>query len=1005
MALKSTKQRIDNMTRIRLEGPGMDLEWLEPDVPVKTAVPPVSSEQITAKPDPGLGEQVIEEPLEEDITKPAFDSEPVLVAGAGSALRGIVRDAERGFKRALDEKPEATPAPVERVEPTLGVPEAVQKKDELLIPEASEDTVRAVEQATTARREARELGAPAAKPPEEAFNTTRMEGSVADMVRGTADALGIRTDRVSFDEIKSKAAELGIDDKFINTLITNSGSLAGNATSVYRAMQVLEDSGKVLDEMFTKVNAGSATESDYLKLRQQVTFHGLIQKSVKGVQSETARALAIMRVPRESNAAVIRQILDDGGGINSLQDLSRAYMRSGLSTATKNRMLEKSMTSSITDLWFATWINGLLSSPTTHAKNIIGNSAFGVYRMPETMIASMFSRMPDRLRLGRESINPFSPNFYKTIPYSAEETIDYGDVISSIESTSYTFKNAFKRASKAFKENAPQDGMTKVELEGRYEREISASMFGMKEDTYLAKAVNLYGKVITAPGRMLMTEDEWFKSVFFDNSFRMQVNSRVRNVYRQSMEMGDTEANALAKAELTARDLYSSPPEDMVETALNAGRRGTFTMELPAGWKKLEQNIQTPLLKMFIPFFRTPTNIMFEVIERTPFAPLSSRFRQDVGTGGPARDLALAKVTMGSMFLYGAAELAANGYIIGSGPGRRADKEAFRRGGGQPYSIVLPRAKFNDDQIQRLADTGKISLSDDKIYVSFNGLEPVGALLAIGSDYASFAAYSENAEDTNAVFGGAVFGMYNYMRDQPFLQGASDIMALVGGVWDNEVNPEDFINGLAAQAGAFAIGGSPIGAYSSAVASIERFLDPEMTDTNIKGLDINAGVAGFYESFLRYRSRIPAFNDTLPPRLNLWGGVDMSGRGSPDELILPSRVSPGQFSEIDDELFQLGSPINMPGYAVNGVEITAQQRNSLISIYANELNAKQELTNLIYAPGYALLRNGIKQAQLSKTHDKLMSVARDILVSRDPELQMKIQELKQFKLDSMFAKP
>lgn len=998
MALKSTEQRLDKMVKVRDSAPGIEVEYMAPDVPVKTPVPPIETGEITAQPDPAMLESPIEEPLEDDITKPVF------VAGTGSALRGIVREAEKAAREAAEGIPGgAARVPGERVEPTMQ-PEPVKQGDELLIPEATEETVEAVGAAVGARREAREAGALPAKPPEEAFNTTRMEGNVADIVRGTADALGIKTERVTFDEIKSKADELGIDARFVNQLITEGGEMVGNATNVYRAMSVLEESSKVLDDMFTKVNSGQATEADYLKLRQQITFHGLIQKSVKGIQSETARALAIMRVPRNSNGAVIRQILDEGGGVNSLQTLARAYMRSGLTTAAKNRMLEKTMTSAVTDLWFATWINGLLSSPVTHAKNIIGNAAFGMYRVPETMIASMFSRMPEALRVGRESINPFSPRFYKTIPYSAEEMIAFGDVISSIESTSYTFKNAFKRASKAFKENAPQDGLTKVELEGRYERDITADLFGMNPDTHVAKAVNLYGKVITAPGRMLMTEDEWFKSVFFDNSFRMQVNARVRNVYRQSMEMGDTEASALAKAEMEARDLYTSPPDDMVQTALDAGRRGTFTMDLPPSWKRLEHTIQTPALKMFIPFFRTPTNIMFEVIERTPFAPLSSRFRQDMAQGGPARDLALAKVTMGSMFLYGTTELAANGYIIGSGPGRRADKEAFRRAGGQPYSIVLPRERFNDDQIQRLSSVGKLSLSDDKIYMSFNGLEPVGALLAIGADYASFAAYSQNAEDTSAVFGGAVYGMYNYMRDQPFLQGASEILALLGGVWDNEVNPEDFTNGITKQIGSFAIGGSPAGAYSSFVASLERYLDPEMTDTSIKGLGMDAGIAGFYESFLRYRSRIPEFNDDLPPRLNLWGDVDISGRGSPDELILPTRVSPGQFSEIDNELFQLGSPISMPSRAVDGVEITGVQYNQLLTIYSKELNAKEELTNLIYTPGYALLRDGIKQAQLRKVHDRVMGIARDILVSRDPELQLKIQELKQLKLDNLFAK-
>jgi hypothetical protein len=295
-------------------------------------------------------------------------------------------------------------------------------------------------------------------------------------------------------------------------------------------------------------------------------------------------------------------------------------------------------------------------------------------------------------------------------------------------------------------------------------------------------------------------------------------------------------------------------------------------------------------------------------------------------------------------------------------------------------------------------------LSDDKVYFSFAGLEPVGALLAISADYASFAQYSDDAEEINHVFGGSVYGMYNYMQDQPFLQGASDVMALVNGFGQGEVSVDDFINGISKQVGSFAIGGSPAGAYSSLVASVERYLDPEMTDTSIKGTDLPLGVAGFYEALLRYRSRIPEFNDSLPPRLNLWGEVNMSGRGALDELILPTRVTFGQFSPIDDELFQLGSPLSMPTRSVDGVELNAFQYNKLIKIYADELNAKQELTNLIYAPGYTILRNGVKQSLLRNTHSKLVSAARQILVSRDPELQIAIQDLKQRKQDNIFAK-
>jgi hypothetical protein len=147
------------------------------------------------------------------------------------------------------------------------------------------------------------------------------------------------------------------------------------------------------------------------------------------------------------------------------------------------------------------------------------------------------------------------------------------------------------------------------------------------------------------------------------------------------------------------------------------------------------------------------------------------------------------------------------------------------------------------------------------------------------------------------------------------------------------------------------------------------------------------------------------FSDKLPPKLNLWGEVVQQGKGELQELVMPTRVTAGEFAPVDQVLFELGSPITMPKREINGIELRADQYNQLITIYAKEFNAKQVLTNLIYTPGFTILRDGVKQQQLSKTHDQLMDAARKTLISRDPELRNKMAELEAKKLDNMFAKP
>lgn len=904
------------------------------------------------------------------------------VAGLGSILRKAVTEVKPSAGRRLI--PGQTPAGE--------LPEAGKVGRTVLIPEADQQLVDKVKQATEARKAA---GATKGKPAPtraelaagatiEPFNLSRYQtDDAAAVIGGVSDALGIKTKRVTFDEIKKKAADSGISETFLARLVTPDGGMLPSAVDTYKALQVLESSSNELDRLFKLVDSGLATDVDKLALRQQIAFHGLVQKGVKGIQTETARALAVMRIPRDGKSQALKQVLDEFGGENALTDMARSYL--SLETrAAKNSMVEKSMMSGVKDVWMSTWINGLLSSPVTHAKNIMSNSLFGLYQIPERLVAGLYSNyLPQKLRAGE--LPPGLRWFGDKVPGSEAERIELDEALTMAQSLRNAIAEGFEMASKAWSSNTPQmDIASKVELSRKPMESMGESlqrMTGAKPDSWIGKGMDYYGTAITLPGRALMTEDEFFKGVLYRMEMNTQVTRQAKKTYREALESGLNEQDAIAKATKEAEDLLANPPRDLDEAAMEYAKQGTFQADLPPALAQLQRVFNHPVGKIIVPFFKTPANIGLNVIERTPFAPLSSRWRQEIAAGGPQRDMALAKVSLGSTVLTGFAFWAAEGNLTGRGPERKEEREALMRTGWQPYSMKL----------------------GDKWY-SFQGMEPIGALMAIAADYAEYAKHEPDAGKVEEVFLGATYGLYEYLKEQPYLQGIADVGKLIGFNESGRVDGEKIVNGLAKQFGGFLIGGSPGGAYSSSVAAIDRLLDPNKKDTKASP-DLPMAVRGFVEAFNQYRSRLPYFSNSVPDSLNLWGDTIKRSQGNLLELVLPTKVSPDQFSEVDDLLVSIGSPIGVPdrktSFTIGSgdssisapIELAPEQYNKLLSIYGKETPAKQSILDTMLMPGFDRLPLDQKQKMVQKIHSQFMHFAKQKLVIEYPEIQDKIMDI------------
>ena len=239
------------------------------------------------------------------------------------------------------------------------------------------------------------------------------------------------------------------------------------------------------------------------------------------------------------------------------------------------------------------------------------------------------------------------------------------------------------------------------------------------------------------------------------------------------------------------------------------------------------------------------------------------------------------------------------------------------------------------------------------------------------------------------------------MGNSPFMQTLS---GMVGAVGNQIPNPrqamKDVINEMTQATTGYLIDGSPLGAWSSMQAQIERNVDGTRKDVTPHP-DLPVGVKGFYEAFLRKKSRVPGLSADLPDRLNRWAEPELEiDPARPFQSNLGIRTSESKMQEVDRILIALRMPLAMPPRTIerNGakVKLSTEEYNRLLFIYAKEIkiggmDVQKALVSRAKDPSFAM-RNLDEQQDLIKDLDnEFMDKAKDTLLSESPSLQAKLE--------------
>ncbi|HWV59143.1 MAG TPA: hypothetical protein VN034_00700 [Sphingopyxis sp.] len=682
---------------------------------------------------------------------------------------------------------------------------------------------------------------------------------VADDITGGFD--NARRGRITQAETEALATDLGMT---ADDLLARRKGQALNAEEALAARRILSASGNELVNLAKRVQrAGDEPGSELLAaFRKAMVRHTAIQEQVSGATAEAGRALAQFRMvasSRDHIGRVMDGLVNAGGGPGRLKEAADMIITLEPDPATLNRFIEKASKPKWSDKLTEVWYNFLLSGPQTHAVNVMSNTMTALAQIPEHAVAAGIGNV-------RRVLSPSArQNLEDRIPFTEVGA----RAIGLIQGT----KEGMREFARALRTGEATDFVTKVENQSQ-------------------KAVSgLKGEVLRLPTRFLTAEDELFKGI----ARRMELSGLAVRTARQEGLRG-------AEGRAHAAELLANPTDDMMLRALDYARYVTFQRPLGEAASKVSAFTQAlPITKIILPFVRTPTNLFKSFIEHSPGAPLLKEWRRDFAAGGARRDMAVARVLVGTGMGATVAEAAARGDITGSPPTDDNKRRLMMADGWQPYSVKI----------------------GDKYY-SYQRLDPFALTIGAAADMATLRdGMTDNQRDKGAAR--IVASIMGNLSNKTWLSGVSDMLAALD---DPDRFGDAFIKRFAGSA-----------TVPTGVAQVARTLDPTARMTP----DVKSAI----------QNRIPGMSDDLLPKRDVWGRpIEKEGGLGPD-IMSPIWTSTEKGDPATWEALRVGATISPPSDRVNGQKLDPKVYDQLQAVTGPL--AHEWVSELIKAPEYRSL--------------------------------------------------
>ena len=621
------------------------------------------------------------------------------------------------------------------------------------------------------------------------------------------------------------AEDMGVDPKLIDKWAVGQ---AWTAEQVIFARKMLRQSATYVRDLALRLatKADQETLLDYVQARQT---HMMIQEAVSGATAEAGRALRAFRFLRADGDIVeLNRVLKTGLGkdLEGMRAEARELSQLDLPEQV-NKFLSRMKDARWGNMFTEAWINALVSGPHTHLVNMGTNAGVMLGAPVEAGVAAAVGRI---FRL-----------------FGREQGVTAAEMIDRAHGISMGFVDGLRGAGAILRDESKVDVYNPMDYDTR-------------------TIPGIVGQGVRLPGRFLAAEDKFFKAV----AWQQEINVQARRIALSEGLSGDMLASRIEQ-------LRGTPTPEMLAAAVDFERYQTFQTALGSKSQWLLQLAGVhPLMRLVLPFVRTPVNLLKYSLERGPLGLLSKQVWENMTgkNGAVARDTQISRMLVGNMVGIGVGYMALNGLITGGGPLKDEEQTTLRMTGWEPYSV-----KIGD------------------VYISYRRFDPFSNTVGIAADLAAVAKYwvtekDEFGRDFDADRFTTLAGMtiYRNLIDKLSLRG---VTGLVEATIDYERHGKSFINGLV---------GSAVPGVAGQTA---RTLDPFERETR-----------SAWESL---QSRIPWMRQDLMPKRDRWGEPFIADAYGPLQMRMVNN------DPVNRAMLELGINVDKPRRQIGGVDLTERQ--------------------------------------------------------------------------------